>query len=277
MTSDADSNSRSFPADKAAPAATRNAAPADAFRLRPAPDSQALFLDVDGTLLPIAPHPDAVRVAPDLLDLLAGIARRSGGALALVSGRSIANIDALFAPLQLPCAGIHGLERRGADGALHHSEAAEQLAPLRRRIADYAEARKGLLLEDKGRSLALHFRAAPQYESEAEDVLRDLLRDLPSLELTHGKMVLEVKPAGANKGTAIEAFLREPPFAGRQPVFIGDDVTDEDGFDMVNRLGGLSIRVGPPRDTTAAHCLADEAAALAWLTAWLDDKQEEAR
>jgi trehalose 6-phosphate phosphatase len=277
LNSDADSNSRSFPAAKAVSAATRNTDSTDAFRLRPAPDRQALFLDVDGTLLPIAPHPDAVRVAPDLLDLLRDLTHRCGGALALVSGRSIANIDALFAPLRLPCAGIHGLERRGADRVLHHRDAGEQLAPLRRRLADYTDARKGLLLEDKGRSLALHFRGAPEYESEAEDFLRELLCDTPSLELTHGKMVLEVKPAGANKGTAIEAFLREPPFAGRQPVFIGDDVTDEDGFDMVNRLGGLSIRVGAPRDTAAAHSLADEAAVHTWLTNWLDDKQEEAR
>jgi trehalose 6-phosphate phosphatase len=271
LNSDADTNASSCPADEAAPSATRNST-ADASRLRPAPDSQALFLDVDGTLLPIAPHPDDVRVAPELLDLLRGIDHRCGGALALVSGRAIANIDDLFAPLRLPCAGIHGLERRGADGALHCRDAAEQLAPLRRRLTDYTAGRAGLLLEDKGQSLALHFRGAPHYAREAEDFLRGLLCDVPSLELTHGKMVLEVKPAGANKGTAIEAFLREPPFAGRQPVFIGDDVTDEDGFGMVNRHGGLSIHVGARGDTTANHCLADEAAVHAWLKTWLDDR-----
>lgn len=275
LNSDADSNARSFPADKAAPSATRETAAdtsvaADAFQIRPAPDSQALFLDVDGTLLPIAPHPDAVSVAPELLELLRGIEHRSGGALALVSGRSIANLDALFAPLQLPSAGIHGLERRGADGVLHRRDVAEQLVPLRRRAAGYAAERQGLLLEDKGQSLALHFRGAPQFEAEAEDFLRGLVAGADDLELTHGKMVLEVKPSGANKGTAIDAFLQEPPFAGRQPVFIGDDVTDEDGFAVVNRHGGLSLRVGPPRETAAAYGLADEAAVLTWLQTWLD-------
>lgn len=278
LNSDSDSNARAFPADKAASSATRNSTAqsrADASQLRASPDSQALFLDVDGTLLPIAPHPDAVKVAPELRDLLRGIGRRTGGALALVSGRSIANLDELFAPLQLPCTGIHGLERRGADGVLHRRDVAKQLAPLRQPAADYTAARKGLLLEDKGQSLALHFRGAPQFEAEAEDFLRGLVAEAPSLELTHGKMVLEVKPAGANKGTAIEAFLQEPPFAGRQPVFIGDDVTDEDGFAVVNRHGGLSIRVGPPRNTTAEYGLAEENAVLVWLRSWLDARQED--
>ncbi len=283
MNSDADNNASSFPADKAVSSGTRSSAAdsgsaADASRLRPCPDRQALFLDVDGTLLSIAPHPDAVHVAPDLLELLRGIEHGTGGALALISGRSIENLDELFAPLKLPCAGIHGLERRGADHVIHRRDVAEELAPLRRRIADFAASRKGLLLEDKGQSLALHFRAAPQYEREAEDFLRGLVGALPSLELTHGKMVLEVKPAGADKGTAIEAFMHEPPFAGRQPVFVGDDVTDEDGFGMVNRQGGLSIRVGPSPDTAAALILADEAAVHGWLRSWLDgEKEEEAR
>lgn len=237
------------------------------------PERDALFLDVDGTLLQIAQHPDAVSVSGDLRAALEALTPLFGGALALVSGRSIDNLDNLFAPLRLPCAGIHGLERRSADGSVHREHAAALLTPLRGPLASFVSRNPGLLLEDKGQSLALHFRNAPGCAEEAEALLTRLLAEGGApLELKSGKMVLEVKPGSADKGTAIAAFMQEPPFAGRRPVFIGDDVTDEDGFAFVNAAGGLSVRVGRPAEATAArHRLPDEAAVLACLRRCLDD------
>ncbi|MGF1594776.1 MAG: trehalose-phosphatase [Kiloniellaceae bacterium] len=276
MSSDADTNATPSPATEPASSGPRRSAGAGRCRgehpkLPAAPSAQALFLDVDGTLLPIAPHPDAVRVPPPLIALLEDLNARIGGALALVSGRSLANLDRLFAPLRLPAAGVHGLERRGADGIVHTGDTASLLQPLRGPLADFAGARQGLLVEDKQHSLALHYRAAPTYDAEAEAFLRDLAAAAPGLEVTRGKMVLEVKPAGVDKGTAIVAFLAEPPFAGRHPVYIGDDVTDEDAFAAVNAAGGLSIRVGAAAATAATHRLADEAAVHDWLRGWLTE------
>lgn len=279
LISDADSNATSPPANNpSAPGVERSraSAPNRSEESPPitTPHHDALFLDVDGTLLRIASHPDAVQVSPDMLALLERLAAHAAGALALISGRSIANLDVLFAPLRLPCAGVHGLERRGADSVVHRSDAASLLEPLRLPLDAFVRNHEGLLLEDKGQSLALHFRNAPACGPEAEKLLRALIAANPSsLELKRGKMVLEVKPGSADKGTAIGDFMQEPPFAGRRPVFIGDDVTDEDGFAAVNALGGLSIRVGPVAESAAVCRLADEAAVFAWLRAWLDHPQ----
>ncbi len=233
-------------------------------------ETHALFLDVDGTLLSIAAHPDAVYVPAQLLFLLEQLEERLNGAVALISGRTISDLDGLFAPLKLPSAGVHGLERRGGDGVVHQVAGSELLDSLRAPLAEFVEAREGLLLEDKRQSLALHYRNAPAYEAEIKALLVGLVEASPSpLELKRGKMVVEVKPGGANKGTAIEAFMAEPPFVGRLPVFIGDDVTDEDGFRSVNRMGGLSIRVGFDENSAAAYCLPDEDAVVAWLRPWV--------
>lgn len=232
-------------------------------------DTHALFLDVDGTLVSIADHPDAVHVPDELLTLLPALARRLDGAVALISGRKIADLDSLFAPLRLASAGVHGLERRGSDGVVHEAASAALLEPLRGPLADFVAAREGLLLEDKRQSLALHYRNAPQYEAEIKEYLAGLVESGPApLELKRGKMVVEVKSGGANKGTAIETFMEEPPFSGRLPVFIGDDVTDEDGFKTVNGMGGLSIRVGFDEMSAAAYSLPDEDAVIAWLRPW---------
>jgi trehalose 6-phosphate phosphatase len=234
--------------------------------------AHALFLDVDGTLLSIAAHPDAVHVPAALLSLLERLETKLNGAVALISGRTISDLDGLFAPLKLPAAGIHGLERRGADGVVHQVAAAAQMDSLRAPLADFVDARDGLLLEDKQQSLALHYRNAPHYEAEIKTLLDRLVTESPvPLELKRGKMVIEVKPGGANKGTAIEAYMAEAPFAGRIPVFIGDDVTDEDGFRSVNRMGGLSIRVGYDADSAAVYALPDEDAVIAWLQPWAAD------
>jgi len=274
LTSEADINARSERPETSpspGPGSSRHPTPGT---LPPiTPGSDAVFLDVDGTLLQIARHPDAVRVPADLLAALGRAQVRFGGALALVSGRTIENLDALFAPLRLPCAGVHGLERRGADASIHRDDAAAALAPLRAPLEDFVARHDGLLLEDKGQSLALHFRNAPDCAGRAEDLLGRLVAGAGSaLELKPGKMVLEVTPGHADKGTAIAAFMQEPPFAGRRPVFIGDDVTDEDGFAVVNRLDGVSVRVGGPGVPTAAlYRLPDEAAVLGCLRRWAEE------
>jgi trehalose 6-phosphate phosphatase len=209
-------------------------------------DEWCLFLDVDGTLLEIAPTPDAVHVEAELLELLTQVHDALHGAVALVSGRPIAAIDILFAPLRWPVAGLHGLERRDAAGTVHEVAArTPELAEVRRELAELSARTSGTLLEDKGLSVALHYRAAPEHEAELRRKMRDFERRLGAdYHLLEGKMVLELKPTVATKADAIRAYLAEPPFAGRRPIFVGDDVTDLDGFAAVDRAGGLSIAVG---------------------------------
>ncbi len=204
----------------------------------------ALFLDVDGTLVAIAATPEQARPEPALLPLLERLSRGSDGALALVSGRSLASIDQLFAPLRLPAAGLHGWERRRSDGSVVRREPiAAPLERLRLRLAAYAAARPGVLLEDKGASLALHYRLAPERGAALRRFAREIAAAEPELRLLTGRKVVELQPRGADKGQAILAFLDEPAFAGRRPVFVGDDATDEDGFAAVNAAGGVSLRV----------------------------------
>lgn len=229
---------------------------------------RALFLDVDGTLLEIMQHPDDVRAAPQLRQLLDTASRSLDGALALVSGRSIASVDRIFAPLCLPAAGLHGLERRDARGRVHYpSGYADRISAARRGLMDFVQSEAGLLLEDKGAALALHYRNAPTLEDECRrriGIARAAAGD--DFHVQHGKMVLELKPSGQDKGTAVMAFMSEAPFRGRQPVFIGDDVTDEDGFRAVNALGGLSIRVGRSAGSAACYVAADVPEILDWLS-----------
>ena len=229
-------------------------------------DDWALFLDVDGTLLEIAAIPAAVRVPERAIFLLRSLLTRLGGAVALVSGRRIADLDALFAPLTLPVAGVHGAERRDAAGHRTTPERGARLTPARRVLATWQAAHAGTLLEDKGAALALHYRAAPEWEADARRAAIEALAAVgPDFHLQEGKKVLELKAYSTGKGSAIEAFMHEPPFQGRLPVFIGDDVTDEDGFETVNRLGGYSIAVGHERLTRARWRLNDESEVLAWL------------
>jgi len=192
----------------------------------------------------------------------------TGGALAVISGRAIPDIDELFRGVRLPAAGQHGVERRDAAGDAHaHSLCAAQLGELRRCVAAWAEAVPGVLLEDKGMSLAVHYRQAPHLGGAVQHALRECLERFgDEFRLQPGKMVLEVKPAGKDKGTAIMEFMQEAPFAGRIPVFVGDDITDEHGFAVVNSLGGHSVKVGPgPPD--ARWRMPDAAAVRRWLRA----------
>ena len=206
----------------------------------------AFFLDIDGTLIEHAERPDAVRPDATVVQLLAGLRAASGGAVALISGRAIAAVDALFTPLRLPVAGLHGIERRDALGKVHSHSFAE--APLRRvaeRLAAVVSRHPGLVFEDKGLALALHYRQTPQLKDFVQEIAASVAAELgEEFEVLHGKMVIEIKPGGRNKGAAIEEFLGEAPFRGRMPAFVGDDVTDEFGFTVVNRLGGHSVKVG---------------------------------
>lgn len=235
----------------------------------PRPD-WALFLDVDGTLIDIAPTPYSVSVSAELPPLLERLAERLGGSLALVSGRSIADLDALFAPLRLPAAGIHGVERRDAGGQLHFEGLTPaQLDPAREALAPFVEANPGLLLEDKGRSLAVHFRLAPQLAARVEEAIAQLLPKLPpQTRVQRGHCVVELKSGLANKRTAIERFMHEPPFAGRVPVFLGDDITDHDGFRYVEEAGGHAVFVGPAPEHGRGW-LPDPAAVRSWLATLL--------
>src|SRR5688572_16515775 len=210
----------------------------------------ALFLDFDGTLVDIAPAPDRVVVEPGLVDALGSLAHCMGGALGIVSGRPIAEVDRWLHPLVLPVAGIHGAERRRADGSLERIALAGlgEVAAAAERVAAQ---HPGLRVERKGVAVALHYRLAPEQEAQCLAAMADAVSRDPSLHLMRGKMVVEVLPNGVSKGHAIDAFLAEPPFAGRRPVFLGDDVTDEHGFAAVQRLGGQAVKVGPG-ETVAA-------------------------
>jgi trehalose 6-phosphate phosphatase len=226
----------------------------------------AFFFDIDGTLVDIADTPDCISADPWLLDVVRRLNVVTGGALALISGRPVVEVDRLFAPMRLAIAGQHGAERRDAAGELHyHPHCAEQLDDLRRCILDWAGEVPGLLVEDKGMSIAVHYRQAPQLAGEVQRVLRECLgQGDNAFRLQEGKMVLELKPVGRDKGTAIIEFMDEAPFRGRTPIFVGDDATDEHGFAVVNNLGGHSVKVGP-EPSAARWRIPDVMAVRAWL------------
>lgn len=230
--------------------------------------SIALFLDVDGTLLEIAAAPQSVSVSGELRERLRALFVGNGGAIALVSGRAITDLDALFAPLALPSAGLHGFERRGASGIYRRRTppSAAALESAREAMLHLARGQPGLLVEDKHFALALHYRGAPQLEDTVVDTMKGIATNLVGeLELQRGKMVVELRPTGATKAEAVAAFLAEAPFAGRVPVFIGDDLTDEPAFELVNRLNGVSVVVNAARPSAARARLPDVAAVQGWL------------
>ncbi len=227
-----------------------------------APARTAFFLDVDGTLLGFKDHPSDVVADPALLGLLQRLRAGAGGALALVSGRMIADLDRIVAPLILPSGGVHGAELRFADGR-DELGGGDHLPALRAEAEAYAE-RSGLWLEPKGRTtFAIHYRRAPEREGEVLAFLDTLVagRDLM---VQPGKMVAEVKPANLDKGTAIARLMDTAPFAGRVPLFAGDDLTDEHGFRAVLAMGGIAIKVGEGA-TVATRRLADTAAVRMFL------------
>jgi trehalose 6-phosphate phosphatase len=227
----------------------------------------ALFLDIDGTLLEHADHPDAVSADAELLQLLADLEGGLEGALAFISGRSIAAIDRLFAPLRLCAAGLYGLEHRlRRDGPVVEAKEPEDIAALATEMEAEFGSTPGVYFERKGPVLAIHTRAAPDallaVRKAAETALPRLSAEY---RIVVGEVGLELMPLQAIKSAAIRRFLAQEPFSGRRPVFIGDDTSDESGFEMVNQIGGISIRVRPKVGTAARHVLADVAAVKAWL------------
>ena len=230
------------------------------------PLETAFFVDFDGTLVELASTPDGVEVAPRVREVLAALWRLTNGAVAVVSGRGIDDLDTLLAPLRLPIAGLHGAERRDAEGVARrlgfNAEMVMQMAGV---LAETVRANPGMLLETKGAGLALHYRNAPDKEAAARAATERLVEQhSAAYMLQPGKMVFEIKPNNVDKGRAIQAFLAEAPFAGRRPVFVGDDLTDEKGFAVVNQHDGVSIKIGPGQ-TIAGARLASVDALLGWL------------
>lgn len=218
------------------------------------PDRWALFLDIDGCLLDLAPTPDEISVPPELPRAIERLRLKLGGALALVTGRGLAYADALFDPFPFPIAGLHGAEMRGPDGQMIHAKASPAFAALKAELTEAAKAMPGVLIEDKGGAVAAHYRLAPQYELALGETMRAFAGAAgPDYALQLGKMVYEIRPARASKGDAVERFLSDPPFAGRLPIALGDDLTDESMFAVVNARGGLSFRVGRPDAQTCAQ------------------------
>ena len=223
----------------------------------------ALFLDFDGTLVELAAQPELVRVPAGLVGTLASLSAQLGGALALVSGRGLTDLDGFMAPLRLPAAGEHGALRRTAAGRSVSVPAADMQRVLQA-AQSLLQRHAGLRLERKSLALSLHYRHAPELEALCLQVMRDAVDRSLGFELMQGKLVIDIKPAGVSKGTAIAAFMDEAPFAGRTPLFAGDDVTDEAGFAEVQRRGGEAIKVGAGPTLARQRC-----DSVAQLAAWL--------
>ncbi len=229
--------------------------------------SHAVFLDFDGTLVEIAERPDAVVVAPATRVALEQLRARLAGAVAIVTGRDIGAIDRWLAPVSMPVAGVHGRVRRDALGKIHaatpspgfHDVLETALTPLLQRNPE-------LLVERKDGAIALHWRGDPALEGACVALMQHAIEGRPDVTLKRGKAVIEAVDGVCDKGAAVAAFMRETPFAGRIPMFAGDDLTDEDAFAVVNALGGVSVKIGPGK-TSAQVRVADTAAFLHWLRA----------
>ncbi|RJT23633.1 trehalose-phosphatase [Buttiauxella izardii] len=225
----------------------------------------AFFFDLDGTLAEIKPHPDQVYIPAAVRTLLQKMSVMSDGALALISGRSMAELDKLATPFHFPLAGVHGAERRDINDKTHIVTLPEPMvAALHQYLNDALTLLPGTELEPKGMAFALHYRQAPEAKEAIFALAQEMIQRYPELALQPGKCVVELKPLGIDKGAAIRAFMQEAPFAGRTPVFIGDDLTDEAGFKQVNALGGLTIKVGSG-ETIANHRLANVRMVYHWL------------
>jgi trehalose 6-phosphate phosphatase len=229
-------------------------------------EGAALFLDFDGTLVELAETPDAIRVPVALGPLLERLRRRLDGRLAIVSGRSLADLERHLPFAGVAVAGSHGLELRLANGVSLPLSVPAGLDEARAEIERFAAGRKGLIVEEKPLGIALHFRLAPEQEKPVL-VFMDEVARRHGLWLQSGKMVAELRPAGANKGDALKALMREPRFMGARPLFVGDDLTDEHAFAAAAELGGAGILVGPARETAARYRLASVNAVADWLGA----------
>jgi trehalose 6-phosphate phosphatase len=232
--------------------------------LPPVPPNTAFFIDFDGTLVAIAPRPDLVQVEPEVLEVLERLSARFDHAVAVITGRPLATVDDFLAPLKLPVAAEHGSIRRDAQGHVHaDTRSIQAVETVAARLAPLVEANSGLLLERKQTSVALHYRQRPELGETCRQAVEKAVADTTGLAVLPGKMVYEVRPQGLDKGTAVKAFLDEPPFKGRVPVYMGDDVTDEDAFRAINALGGITIKIDD--GDTEAQFRSDRAGLIAWL------------
>ena len=227
----------------------------------------ALFLDIDGTLLEFESHPELVRATRGLTLLLESISTSLDGAVALISGRPLGDIDRVFEPWQPFAAGGHGAEVRGSAGTRLHHPDAEQLESIRLTLEAGLAPLRGAWMEDKGYGFALHYRNAPQHEGAVIALARSTAADSSgTLEVQPGVLVQELRPAAFDKGLALDELMAQKPFADRRPVVVGDDRTDEFAFAAAHRHGGLSVLVGTRTDSVAQYRITDPEAVRGWLT-----------
>lgn len=226
----------------------------------------ALFLDLDGTLAPIAARPQDVRPEPRRTQLLERLKIALDGRVAVVTGRTLADVDRILERRITCVAAVHGLVRRDCDGRLHEPEAHPMLAGAIAELKAFAAKDSGLIVEEKGASVALHFRLARHCAADARTLAQRIVAET-GLVLQEGDMVEELRTPGPTKGDSIRAFMEEKRFAGRTPIFVGDDVTDEHGFDEAAKLGGFGVLVGPPRATHARYRLGGVEDVMTWLEA----------
>ncbi|MCB1495995.1 MAG: trehalose-phosphatase [Bauldia sp.] len=231
------------------------------------PDDWAFFLDIDGTLIDIAPTPDTVVVPPGLPGILGRLRDSTGGALALLTGRGLDTVDRLFTPVRLPVGAVHGTELRFPDGRIEAPAVADALSGIRNRLADFVAGHAGTLLEDKGLALAVHFRAVPELHDAVEAEVREAAAAAEDvLTVQPGKAVFEIRPAHADKGHALGVFMENPGFKGKRPLAVGDDVTDESMFKEAVRRGGRALRVGDAQQGSHARQAFDNPDGVrAWL------------
>lgn len=217
------------------------------------PGDKAFFIDFDGTLVDIALSPEDVVVPPFLPPLLADLAEVHGGAVAILTGRAIATVDRFLAPLRLPGCGQHGLELRLPDGSTTGTRSIVEIAPVRLRLAALADRLPdGVLIEDKGLAIAVHYRGNPSAGAVVEAMVSRALAGVAGpFRLRHGKMVVEVTLTGASKGTALRHLMATATFAGRRPIVFGDDLTDDEAFVAARAFGGVSFQVGARVDHRA--------------------------
>ena len=224
----------------------------------------ALFLDLDGTIAPFESNPARVRAEPSRNELLTKLVQFYDGRVAIISGRSIADLDSIISWRVPAVAGVHGLQRRTTNGNMLIIAAHPNLRLARCIFQSYSKKFSGVLFEDKIISVALHYRNAPSNEAEILELAAQLAVDT-GLTLQKGEMVAELRTPGPDKGDAIRSFLSERPFIGHRPIFVGDDLTDEQGFEVVEEAGGIGILVGPERPTRASFGLRDVEEVLRWL------------
>ena len=240
------------------------------------PEPVAILTDFDGTLVEIAPSPDAVAVPDHLPGLINRSIESHGGAFAIVSGRKLTDIDSFLPELALTIYGGHGAERRvGGQEITPAPSLTEAAQAISNRLRKTFEGTSGILIEAKPAGVAVHYRAAPELEDDAVSALTRAVDEFQSFHVIRGKMVVEARPVGADKGAAVDALLALPQFSGRTPIFLGDDVTDEDGFAAVARHGGVGVKIGPG-DTIARYRLPDVSSTYQLLEAFAARERSQA-